>query len=212
MANVEFRQAIGQVELCIEYLHEAGQSFQCAKAVAVILDNIIKEELGELKAKDSSRGDAATSNDLDSTVVPAFAVPTSTDIGNMNHLSSFGVQSSATYVQFPVQPQNALSWHQWRPGDPTRHPMEGIMPFPCAQQMAQPNLGASAPASFYPSNSFGMGLGMRGGETLSSRPFAPTQYHPDRQHQHLTSNLHFDSPFLGLQQENPPGGVMGFPV
>jgi hypothetical protein len=204
MANVEFRQALGQVELCIEYLHEAGQSFQCAKSVAGILDNLIKEELGALKTKDPSKSDADVANDLESATVLAPPVPNSADVGNVAHLSGFGIQSSAAYMQFQVQPPNAPSWHEWKPGGSTRHPMEGVTPFSWASStlpMSQQSYGASGTAPFYPP--FGMGLGMRGGETLSSRPFSP---YNDRQHQLLFRNLNVDPNFVGLQQQTGPGG------
>jgi hypothetical protein len=212
MANVEFRQALGQVELCIEYLHEAGQSFQCAKAVAIILDNIIKDEL---RTKDTSSTHDETANDpSESTPVSSHPVPASVDVGNVTHLSGFGIQSSTAYMQFQVQPQSVPSWYESQPGDPTGHLTESAASFPCAsstQPMAQPHYGAPAPASFYPP--FGMGLGMRGGETLSSWPFSPTQYHIDRPSQLLHRALNYDPNFLGLpQQQSTPGGPIIFPM
>jgi hypothetical protein len=44
-SKVTLHHALSQAELCMQYLHEIGRSYQCAKNVAAILANLIQQQL-----------------------------------------------------------------------------------------------------------------------------------------------------------------------
>jgi hypothetical protein len=204
MANIEFRHSLSQAKLCVQYLNEAGESFQCAKVVAGILDNLLEEELGELKTKDTDKPGI----DAGSTISVAPGPSSAGDHdpgGNAQRHLGYTMEPSSSQQQFP-NPQMAPMWAVWKPNDIARYPVEGGMP---SWPGHIPPTGAVQESFGVLGSPFnppiGMGLGMRGGDTLSSRPFSPTQMYTDRQTQPIYRN-NVDPGFVRvLQQMNTAG-------
>ena len=188
MANIEFRHSLSQAKLCVQYLNEAGQSFQCAKVVAGILDNLLEEQLGELKTKDTDKPGI----DAESTISVAPG-PSSAGVhapgGNPQAHLGYTMEPSSSQQQFP-NPQMAPMWPVWKPNDIARYPVEGGMPSWPGHILPTGAVQESFGILGSPFNPpIGMGLGMRGGDTLSSRPFSPTQMYTDRQTQPIYRNV-----------------------
>jgi hypothetical protein len=65
LAKVPFSHSLAQAELCIKYLQESGQSFQCANDIADILENLLRESrLRDRTESAMPLHDAATAHEL----------------------------------------------------------------------------------------------------------------------------------------------------
>jgi hypothetical protein len=160
LAQVTFSHSLSQAELCIQYLLESGKSFQCANHIAGILGNLLQDQLKsklfDLSKLPSPKLLSALNSLGDSSSSPS-ASRSSTSIERLLATRNTPAVQPATY-----------SFHVW---DPTKisadsekqagsHPQQRAIP--TIQPL--PGIGFGSP---------NLGLGMRGGEPLSNRPFMP---------------------------------------
>jgi hypothetical protein len=172
-ARVSLQNSLSQAELCIQYLQEVGRSYQCAKNVAGILANLLQEQL---KPKLAMRSQAPSrplsphahshQNVVSTTSITRVIEPFSQQSGppplhdtQTSNLYFAGIFTQASGQRIPAEnDQQNIGWST------------------TSYSIIHADAMNTAPGPHFANPGFGsspMGLGMKGGDTLSNRPFMP---------------------------------------
>jgi hypothetical protein len=167
-ARVSLQNSLSQAELCIQYLQEVGRSYQCAKNVAGILANLLQEQL---KPKLAMRSQAPSrplsphalshQNVVSTTSITRVIEPFSQQSAPppLHDTQTSNVYFAEIFTGQRIQAENDQQNLGWSTTSYSVIHADATAPGP---HFVNPGFGSSP-----------MGLGMKGGDTLSNRPFMP---------------------------------------
>jgi len=153
---------LSQIEVCSQYLHEIGKSWRCANHVANILENLLQERL---KPRLAMRSVNKNNRPVRSQSV---------ETRNSSDPAASPIALHHPYVEdtSPISPLFDQPYSDWFPGSPSMADSQ-IESHLSRQALGRDVTGVENILGTCTRMTLGssMGLGMRSGETLSSRPF-----------------------------------------